>query len=81
MILNAPEADRVGLYGGIFNHSNMAELFEELHRLAPQASICSLDYPPELGALIHLFRKRKTLTDEVLARMKLTYEEYRSIQD
>ena len=81
LILNAPEADRVGLYGGIFNHSNMArELFEkELHRLVPQASICTLDYPPELGALIHLFQKRKTLTDEVLARMKSTYEEYRSI--
>ncbi len=75
----APEAARVGLYGGIFGHSELARsLFtRSLQELAPDACVCSLDYPPELGALIHLFRKHGMLDDAVLARMKSTYEEIR----
>ena len=78
LIKKAPEVGKVGLYGGIFAHSDTAtELFvKELHRLAPKADICTLNYPPELGALIHLFQKRKMLTNEVLTLMKSTYEEY-----
>lgn len=78
LIRRAPEAGRVGLYGGVFCHSDMArDLFEkELHRLAPEARICAVDYPPELGTLIHLFRKRKALTGEVLAQMKSSYQEH-----
>ena len=79
LIAVAPEAGRVGLYGGIFGHSELARaLFaKELGKLAPQASVCQLEYPPELGALIHLFKKRGGPTSEVLSLMKLTYEEYR----
>ena len=79
LIADSPEAGRVGLYGGIFAHSDMARaLFtRELNALAPQAVICQLEYPPELGALIHLFKKRGMLSMEVLARMKSTYEEMR----
>ncbi|MBR5231375.1 MAG: hypothetical protein IKW00_03905 [Clostridia bacterium] len=79
LISEAPEASRVGLYGGIFAHSEAARcLFtRELKALAPQATVQPPDYPPELGALIHLFQKKGILTDDVLARMKSTYEEYR----
>ena len=79
LIAAAPEAARVGLYGGIFGHSDLArKLFAaELRRLSPEAAICTLDYPPELGALIHLFRKRGLLTQEVLDNLKSTYKEYR----
>lgn len=77
LIASAPEANRVGLYGGIFRHSDLArEIFSQsLKSLSPGASICNPDYPPELGALIHLFKKNGTLTDEVLARMKSSYQE------
>lgn len=79
LISAAPEAGQIGLYGGVFQHSELARgLFaEELAKLAPQAKVCRLVYPPELGALIHLFHKRDELTDDLLARMKTTYEEYR----
>lgn len=79
LIAEAPEADRAGLYGGVFGHSELArELFAKaLSKLAPGASVCQLEYPPELGALIHLFQKRGALTEDVLACMKQSYEEYR----
>ena len=75
LITAAPEAARVGLYGGIFQHSQLAnELFTgALERFFPGCAVCKLAYPPELGALIHLFRKHGTLTDDVLALMKSTY--------
>ena len=74
-----PEAGRVGLYGGIFAHSDAArEIFTaQMASLAPDAVICRLEYPPELGALIHLFRKHGRLDADVLTRMKSTYEEMR----
>ena len=77
LIAADPQAGRVGLYGGIFVHSPLARtLFAKtLHSLAPDAVICPLEYPPELGALIHLLRKRGMLTADVLARMQSTYKE------
>lgn len=75
LVQKHPAAFRVGLYGGVFAHSKLARgLFtEELVRLAPQSQICSPDYPPELGALIHLFKKRGLLTPELLLNLKSTY--------
>lgn len=80
LIAADPKANRVGLYGGILVHSRLARtLFSaNLQILAPGAVICPLEYPPELGALIHLFQKRGMLTEDVLARMKSTYEEMRT---
>lgn len=77
LIESAPKANRVGLYGGIFRHSDLARgiFSKSLQSLSPGAVICNPDYPPELGALIHLFKKNGTLTDEVLIRMKSTYQE------
>ena len=64
---------------GIFAHSAKARgLFAKaLAEMSPDAQVCQLEYPPELGALIHLFQKRGMLDDGVLARMKSTYEEMR----
>ena len=77
LMKKAPGADRVGLYGGVFMHSPAARacFTENLCRLAPQAQICSLDYPPELGAIIHLMRKEGLLCDSALKQLKSTYEE------
>ncbi|MBP3645709.1 MAG: hypothetical protein J6K55_04720 [Clostridia bacterium] len=75
LVKTHPESRLVGLYGGVFEHNELARrLFgEELRRLSPEAEICSPDYPPELGALIHLFQKRGALTPEVLENLKSSY--------
>ena len=76
MVHTHPAAHRVGLYGGVFAHSGLARsLFtQELVRLAPNAVVCSPDYPPELGALIHLYQKHSLLTPDVLANLRNTYK-------
>lgn len=80
LIERAPEARCVGLYGGIFAHSEQARMLftRELVSLAPDARVHQLEYPPELGALIHLLKKRNALDEDVLIRMKTTYKEYRN---
>ena len=77
LFLKAPTARRVGLYGGIFAHSTLARrTFQTaLAELWPNAEICDLQYPPELGAIIHLMRKAGTLNEASLYRLKTTYEE------
>ncbi len=67
----------VGLYGGIFQHSALARgLFERaLKSEKPDAEIRLPEYPPELGALIHLMKKNGTLTPETLLTLKNTYKE------
>lgn len=77
LLKKSPQAHRVGLYGGIFGHSKAARrLFgDALAKLSPQAEICSLEYPPELGAIIHSLRREGLLTPDVLAQLKETYEE------
>ena len=79
LVCGSPEAGRIGLYGGIFAHSELAREYftAALQRFSPGAQACSPEYPPELGALIHLFRKRGILTEEALDNMKSTYKEYR----
>ena len=79
LIASTPEAAHIGLYGGIFQHSELAvSLFTDaVKALAPQAEICRPNYPPELGALIHLYQKRGMLNADVLAKLKSTYEEKR----
>ncbi|MBR5560433.1 MAG: hypothetical protein IKU73_03385 [Clostridia bacterium] len=79
LLEKAPAAKCIGLYGGIFAHSEKARAFfaDTLRSLAPQAEICSLEYPPEIGAIIHLMQKDGTLTDEVLYHLKHSYEDMR----
>ena len=75
----APAARRVGLYGGIFAHSALARsaFQKKMTELFPRAEICDLQYPPELGAIIHLMRKAGTLNEASLRLLKETYEEIR----
>ena len=77
LMKKSPAAHQVGLYGGVFMHSAAARacFADTLCRLAPQAQICPLDYPPELGAIIHLMRKEGLLCSNALHHLKTTYKE------
>lgn len=77
LLKKAPGANRIGLYGGIFAHSGIARacFTDTLMQLAPQAQLCSLDYPPEVGAIIHLMRREGLLTPDALTLLKDTYKE------
>ena len=74
-----PEAWRTGLYGGVLQHSRLAQkLFtDSLLHLQPAASVCGLSLPPEIGALVHLFKQNGMLNESVLHNLKTTYEEIR----
>ena len=69
----------VGLYGGIFQHNPLAcELYKRaLKEEKPNAEIRLPEYPPELGAIIHLMKKNGTLTQETLLTLKNSYKEIR----
>ena len=77
LLKKSPGANRVGLYGGIFAHSKIARacFTDTLLELAPHAELCTLDYPPEVGAIIHLMRKQELLTPSALTLLKDTYQE------
>lgn len=77
LLKKAPGVSRVGLYGGVFMNSGAARscFADTLCQLNAQAEICSLEYPPELGAIIHLMRREGLLSSEALAKLKTTYEE------
>ncbi|MBR4040059.1 MAG: hypothetical protein IKJ11_08195 [Clostridia bacterium] len=77
LMKKSPSAHRVGLYGGVFMHSAAARacFTDTLRRLAPKAQICPLDYPPELGAIIHLMRREDILSESALHNLKTTYKE------
>lgn len=79
MVERYPEAWRTGLYGGVLQHSKLAQtLFTDfLSKLQPSASVCRLSLPPEIGALVHLFKQSGMLSDDVLLNLKTTYEEIR----
>ena len=70
----ADAARLVGLYGGIFAHSAAArEAFgESLRSRLPEVRFRTPEYPPELGAVIHLMRRRGPVTEAALERMKQT---------
>lgn len=73
----APSARRIGLYGGIFAHSEKARACfrDTLHALTPQAQICALEYPPEVGAIIHLMQKDGSLSKESLNLLQYSLED------
>jgi len=79
LLNSAPDVRLVGLYGGIFAHSAPArDSFKEaLLALAPRAELCEPEYPPELGAVIHLMKKAGTLDRDSLRLLKETYLEVR----
>jgi N-acetylglucosamine kinase-like BadF-type ATPase len=76
MLAIAPEAGRVGVYGGVFTHNPFvrALLGELLAAIVPGASVSLPEYPPELGALIHAYRRRgETLSPQRLQNLKQSY--------
>lgn len=77
MLLKDEKARRIGLYGGVFGHNPFAaELFmQTVLAQVPDAQLCPVAFPPELGAVIHLLRKDNRLTPEVLEQLKSTSKE------
>ena len=71
------KARRIGLYGGVFGHNPFArELFmNTVLSLVPDAQFCPVTFPPELGAVLHLFGKENLLTPQILENIKSTSKE------
>ena len=78
LLQNAPGVEKVGLYGGIFQHQPLARrLFADaLRERLPghPIQIVKPEYPPEIGAVIRGFKRLGTLNAEKLAALKSTYE-------
>ena len=76
LLKDAPESANIGLHGGVFTHNPLArELFTAaIQELVPPARTGMALYPPEIGALIHLFAKKGLLTDHVLHNLKESYD-------
>ena len=79
LLQNAPGVEKVGLYGGIFQHQPLARrLFAEALRARlpdHNIEIVKPEFPPELGAVIRGFKRRGTLNAEKLANLKTSYEQ------
>ena len=77
MLLKDEKARRIGLYGGVFGHNPFArELFmNTVLSQVPDAQLCPVMFPPELGAVIHLLCKQNLLTPQVLENIKSTSKE------
>lgn len=67
-----PDVRLVGLYGGIFAHSAAARsAFESaLCVSVPDAIIRMPEFPPEIGAVLHLLRRQGPLDPAVLSNLK-----------
>lgn len=77
MLIKDEKAHRIGLYGGVFEHNPFArDLFmNTVLSQVPDALLCPVVFPPELGAVIHLFRKENLLNAQVLENIKSTSKE------
>lgn len=67
---------RLCLHGGMFEHSGqMRRLFlQELSSLCADIEMHEMELPPELGAVLMHMMEHGTLTDEIVTRMKHTWE-------
>lgn len=78
LLKDAPGVEKVGLYGGIFQHQPLARrLFADaLRECLPGRSIHIVkpEYPPEIGAVIQAFKRKGILNDVRLKALKTTYE-------
>ena len=77
LLLKDENAQRIGLYGGVFAHNPFArELFEQnVLSLVHGAQFCPVVFPPEIGAVLHLFRQNGLLTQQVLDTIQSTSKE------
>ena len=78
LLKDAPGVEKVGLYGGIFQHQPLARQYfaDALSQRLPGRNIRIVEpeYPPEIGAVIRGFKHLGTLNAERLANLKKTYE-------
>ncbi|MDR2505083.1 MAG: hypothetical protein LBD16_03145 [Oscillospiraceae bacterium] len=75
ILRSAPECSRVGVYGGVFTHNPFVAtmLGEMLGSVVSGVSVSLPEYPPELGALIHAYRRGGALTGKRLRNLKESY--------
>ena len=73
----APEVEKTGLYGGIFQHQPLARrLFEDALRKRMDRrtiQIVKPEYPPEIGAVIRGFKQRGMLDTARLKALETSY--------
>ena len=64
------------LYGGMFEHNEWIRraFCDRLTELAPGAGVAMLKYPPELGAVVSRLKRTDRLSEEVIQRLKETWE-------
>ncbi len=77
LLAEHPRVRQVGLHGGVFQHH--AQVRDRYARLldarVPGVSVGMPLYPPEIGALIHCYKKRGALDDALLARLDESYRQ------
>ena len=73
----APGVTRTGIYGGIFAHIEHARraFAEALRAGMPEAEVCAPEFPPELGAVIHLLSREGGPDGSVLHNIRTTWKE------
>ena len=78
LLKDAPGVEKVGLYGGIFQHQPLArQLFADaLNKRLPGRSIHIVkpEFPPEIGAVIRGFKQRGMLSAARLKTLKASYK-------
>lgn len=77
LLLKDEKAQRICLYGGVFEHNPFArELFAKtVLSKVPAAQFCPVVFPPELGAVLHLLRKENLLNPQILEKIQSTSKE------
>ncbi len=78
LLRNAPGVEKVGLYGGIFQHQPLARSFfsAALKSSLPGRAFHIVDpeFPPEIGAVIRAFKQLGLLNEAKLSALKTSFE-------
>lgn len=79
LLRDVPEVEKIGLYGGIFQHQPLARrLFAEALRLrlpGRPLHIADPEFPPEIGAVIRAFKRRGEWNEARRTALKTSYEQ------
>ncbi len=80
LLRSAPDVEKIGLYGGIFQHQPLARaLFAAaLRDSLPGRPVRIVDpeFPPEIGAVIRAFKHREMLNEDRLTALKTSCEKW-----
>ena len=76
LIRPCPAVRRVGLYGGVFEHSEAARetCARALREVCPDAETARPALPPEIGGVMLAMRESGCLTEDAVKRLKETSE-------